>query len=347
MTASSKGRQSIAALNWLKLFGWVALGLLACRDAATSVAPPELKTSSPLAALPAGAELQVTLDMARFRASALGALLTKEGRTLSGVGSLEQVCGFDPARKIRAIAVAVSAASRTNAPDFGVAATGNFSARRLVACARRVIRRRGGSPVETRIGSFVAVRDRRGRAGEVAVRDGGPVLLGAGDYLLEMIDAADGRAPNATSDELHQALQRAVGVQGALVATWVLPARWLEQWAGAGLARASPLSQVRAIALRVNVTPEIEAHAVVGCTARSTCQEVHRLLSELLTSSIEPRLTHVLGHRLAHPIELRTTPREVHIDLIFTKDEASILFKSLLAKLPVSPRDTASDAGAD
>src|SRR6185503_16245563 len=71
---------------------------------------------------------------------------------------------------------------------------------------------RGGRPVITSIGSFRSVRDTAGTGGgEIAVRKGGPLLLGGGIYLRAMIDAADGHTPTIRSSVAHTGLAREVG----------------------------------------------------------------------------------------------------------------------------------------
>ena len=57
--------------------------------------------------------------------------------------------------------------------------------------------------------------------GEIAVRKGGPVLLGAGTYLRAMIDAAEGRTPTIRSSVAHTHLAREIG-RAALRVTVVL-----------------------------------------------------------------------------------------------------------------------------
>lgn len=342
MTAADapKERISVTALNWLTVLGSVALVIATFHGSRLHVVH-RAPLRSPLADLPAGAELEAVVNLDRLRQSPLGATLTNDGRMLPGIGRLNDVCGFDPSRQIRALGVTIAAAPNARVPDFGVAATGEFSARRISACARAVIRRRGGVPVQTRIGSFLAVRDEKGHGGEIAVRDGGPVLLGAGSYLLAMIDAADGRAPAASSDEFQAALQRAVGERGTLVVSAVLPADWPERWAGAELGRASGLSKVRAIALRLDLAPSVEARAVIGCSAVPSCQAVRRVLDQLVADWLTPRLEHALGRPLAHPIQVRAAPREVRVDLDLAQPEAQTLLERLAALLGPAPNSPA------
>lgn len=343
-------RVSVNALNWVTLLGCAALATAAFR---LSAAPPPqhmAPAQSPLADLPAGAQLEAVVNLARLRQSPLGAALAGQGRTLPGIGRLEDVCGFDPSQQIRSLGVTVVSVPNAQTPDFGVAAIGDFSAQRISACARAVIRRRGGVPLQTHLGSFLAVRDKRGHGGEIAVRNGGPVLLGAGRYLLSMIAAADGRAPAAQSDALQAALQRAVGgPRGALVVSAVLPAGWVERLAGAQLGRAAPLSEVRAVALRLDLKPGVEVHALVGCSAQPSCVAARRLLDRLVAHWLEPRLERAIGRRLTHPIRVHAALRQVRVDVVLTQAEAALLLGVLTADLGVSSRASAAarDAAPD
>jgi hypothetical protein len=347
---ASKQTLSVTAVNWLTLFGCIVVAIASWRGSSTS-AVHKAPLRSPLAYLPAGARVQAVINLTRLRKSRLGATLTEDGRTLPGVGRLSEVCGFDPSEQVRALGVTVAPSSNARGLDFGIAAIGDFSERRISACARAVIRRRGGVPVQTRIGSFLAVRDENGHGGEIAVRDGGPVLVGAGGYLLAMIDAADGRAPAASGDALHAALQKAIGERGALVVSAVLPADWLERWAGVELARASLLSKVRAVALRLDVAPRVEVHALVGCTATPSCNAARQLLGDLVQGWLTPRLEHALGRRLAHPVRIRAAARDVHVDLVLTQGEAGTLLERVLAELGAfsapSTDSTARDAAPE
>jgi len=49
-----------------------------------------------LDAIPAGAFLVATADLAALRASPAGAPFLREGRTIPGLGKVRDVCGFDP-----------------------------------------------------------------------------------------------------------------------------------------------------------------------------------------------------------------------------------------------------------
>lgn len=325
---------SLRTLHVLTLLGLVALAVWAFASVKRTPAKSARAEPSPLDALPADNAFVATLDLERLRQSPVGAALAGKGRELPGVGRLDDVCGFDPTLRIRRLAIGIPASLDGDEPrDFGIVATGDFSAKRIAACASRVIERRGGSPVETRLGSFIDIRDRRHTGGELAVRDGGPVLLGGGSYLRSMVDAADEQGPSMRRDKLHAVLRRSVGEHSTLVASWVLSADWLEQLSGSRLSKLSPLSRVRAAALAVDVSPRVEARAVVGCAQPAACKAVASLLEDLGTSTIGPLLRRELGTDLAKRVRISTEPREVHLRLGLTSDEAAQLVARAVSRL--------------
>ena len=291
-------------------------------------APPS--RLSALGAIPAGARFALMLDVEELRRSELGAILLAAGRELPGVGPLDQLCGFDPSASVTEIAIAIPGAVSRN--EVGIAAAGSFRAEEIALCAEKVIRARGGQPMRTQVGSFVSVRDRARAGAEVAVRDGGPVLLGEGHYLRDMVDTADGRTENLRRDRVHSALREAVEGDAPLVASWSLDADWLERSTRDELARLSPLSEIRAAALAVRVTPEVSAHAVLVCPRPEACGEVLRVLTNL-SRDLGPALEEELG---ADPLEgarMHDEGGEVHVQVSLTPERARTLAMGLLRRL--------------
>jgi hypothetical protein len=252
---------------------------------------------SPLAAVPQGATLIATLDAKKLRSTPLGSALLTEGGDLPGLGPIVDICGFDPTLSVAVVTFALPSAAPDadeddEAPvEFGIAAYGDFSADRVAACASTAITHRGGSPVATKVGSFISIRQRQGSDGEIAARDNGPVLLGAGRYLREMIDAADGRVPNAQRDEQHRRLRASLGEDGTLLVTWLLPRGWLENLAENSLARLSPLSAVDRAALRVDIGTRSLVTLALGCESPTACSDLAEIAKSLIESELEPLLT--------------------------------------------------------
>ena len=230
---------------------WILLGSLALaawwftRPSAPTALPerkPERRAPA-IAALPPGAQLLARFDLVRIRQSGLGSAITGGGRELTGLGSLTELCGFDPTEQIQELALATPAAAGDE-PALGIVATGDFEPERILSCVAKVISRRGGTPTQSKLGEFSSVRDRSRDGAEVAVRSGGPVLVGEGAYFRAMLDAADGRGPTLLGDEAHATLRDAVGGHGALSVTFVTRPGWLERWVTRDEAGAAPLGAV-------------------------------------------------------------------------------------------------------
>ena len=183
-----------------------------------------------LAAVPRDAFLVITVDLEALRASPLSQPLAGGAGgagNLFGLGKLTELCGFDPLARMKQLAIAVPEDGDTG--DFGVAALGAVSRDELVACAQHVIEARGGVPKVSSRGSFTLVEDGLGpselagarssgehAAPKIALRDGGPLLVGRGAWLQAMMDVAEGTAPGLRSNTAHAALREALlGAAGA------------------------------------------------------------------------------------------------------------------------------------
>jgi hypothetical protein len=197
-----------------------------------------------LSAVPRNAWLIATLDLDALRASPFGAALgigadagpgtpTASGTAgdVLGVSKLQQLCGFDPlARVHRAV---IAAPEGGDKGEFGIAATGEIAKADFVACAQSAIKGRGGSAMVATRGDFTLVEDVASPGGaRVAVREGGPVIVGRGTWLEAMMDAVEGKAPRASDDPSHGQI-RAV-LEGklkspAIVVTALLPASLREK----------------------------------------------------------------------------------------------------------------------
>jgi hypothetical protein len=327
----------VTTLNLLGLAGCTAAVLAAFGAFPAAKEHLSARPGEPLAALPAGAAFAMTVDLDRVRQSELGTALAGGSRTAPSLQGVSSICGFDPTAQIRALAVAIpatrAAPTQTAELEFGIAATGSFDQNSLADCAAAVVTHRGGTPTRTQIGSFLSVRDRSGdSSGEIAVRDAGPVLVGAGSYLRDMIDTADGRLPSLATDELHLALRRTVGAHGMLVASWVLPPGWLERLLGSSMVDASPLAQLRAAAFRLDLAPEVQARAVLGCEKPASCHQVEEVLKRLL-SVFEAELVPRPFRELARRVKVSSVERQVSIRLSLSQAEAQLLVDELWARV--------------
>jgi hypothetical protein len=229
-----------------------------------------------LDAIPSGALLVATADLTALRASPVGAPFLREGREIPGLGKVRDVCGFDPIDTLTEFALAIPAAGDTG--EFGLSAAGDVDAEALLSCAAKVIEARGGRPVITSIGSFRSVRDVAAGAssGEIAVRRGGPLLLGGGAYLRAMIDAADSRTPSIRSSVAHTRLAGEIGGASVRVTVVLTPDQrkaLAEELTNSG-ETGSPATSIAAGALGAKLGPSVELHAVIACDSEAAAKSL-------------------------------------------------------------------------
>lgn len=262
----------------------ILLAVLGCTLIAAAVFSWHRTRSTPapiesaLVALPENATLAVTADLGRFDGVAIRTLMADDA--LRALGGIRKTCGLEPLEHVREVALAVRAAG--SQLELGLAAAGDFDGEPFARCAESLVRTRGGEPVRTTVGSFTTVRDRRrGWDGEVAVRDGGPLLVGGGTYLREMIDASEGRIPALATDPAHAKLRAALGEPHAVVATLLPPAGWVQRVAGEAAARRSPLAAIEAVTIGLAVGDDVIVDGRIRCRTAETCRAVGDLLQEL------------------------------------------------------------------
>ena len=286
-----------------------------------------------LDAIPAGANLVAMVDLAALRASPAGAPFLKDGREIPGLGKVRDVCGFDPMDTLSEAAIAIPAAG--DAGEFGLVATGPIDDEALLACASKVIDARGGRAVTTTLGSFRSVRDAAlaTTGGEIAVRKGGPLLLGGGAYLRSMIDAADGRSPTIRSSVAHTLLGREVG-DGSIRVTVVLTpdqrralSEELESGGGAG----SPAGSIRAAALGVKLGQAVALHAVVSCESAAACAALAGKLTETRDARARELALRVTGFgAVLQDLKIVPEGELVHARVEIPVEQASLLISRLL-----------------
>ncbi len=187
---------------------------------------------SALAAVPEDAFLVVSVDVRALGASPLAEVVLGKGTNraaLLGVDAITESCGFNPLFRLREIVAAVPEGGERG--DFGIAAVGDMTKDELTVCAKTLIAKRGGTPAESRVGSFTVVSDAQIAVSDasprLAFRDGGPFLVGRGAWLTRMIDTAEGRVPSIAKSAAHASLRHALASRdprtSAVVATALLP----------------------------------------------------------------------------------------------------------------------------
>jgi hypothetical protein len=242
---------------------------------------PDAPALHPLAVVPAGPALLVSVDVARLRQTRAGAAFVK--KSLAEVAPLP--CEGSLLAEIDELAFAMPSETSAEAASdtFALIASGRFTAASVSACAEARIRARGGTALTTTLGSFKSVRARN-RAGELAVRDG-LVVLSNGSYLRELVDAADGHRADGTPaehqrDELHVELRRVTGRGAPVIATLVLTPGWLSRTLADPTAERSPLAAIRTAALRADVTGSVDLTGVVSCETADACEHLERFVTQ-------------------------------------------------------------------
>jgi hypothetical protein len=285
-------------------------------------------------AIPSGALLVATADLGALRASPAGAPFLREGREIPGLGKVKDVCGFDPMDTLTEVAIAIPAAGETG--EFGLVAAGPVDADAVVACASKVIQARGGNPVVTAIGAFRSVRDASLAitGGEIAVRKGGPLLLGAGSYLRAMIDAADGRAPNIRSSRAHGFLGSRVGDASVRVTVVLSPEqrRTLADELALGGATGSPAASIVGGGLGVTLGPSVALHAVISCDDAAACGRLAASLKQSRDARAADFATRMVGFgAVLEKISIESEGELVQARVDLPADQAASLAERLLA----------------
>jgi len=289
--------------------------------------------TSPVDAIPDNALLVATADVTILRRVNALAPIFNEAGEIPGVGKVRDVCGFDPLERVTSVAMGVPATGADG--DFGLVASGETDADALLACASKVIEARGGRPVINPIGSFRTVRDSaaRGSGAEIAVRDGGPILLGAGTYLRAMIDAADGRVPRVATDLLHERLSQEIG-PGAIRITVVLTPeqrRTLNEELARGGARGSPATTMSGLGLAVSMDDRVGLSGVVTCDAAPACLDLATTFDGRRTSQADDPLMRVLGVQpLLERMKINAQGTRIMARVDMSVDEATSLVERLM-----------------
>ncbi len=244
-----------------------------------------------LGAIPEDAPFVLSLDLTQPNAQALGSALFGKEHEIAGVGHLSDICGYDPTAGVKSLVVALleTPPGRT-APGVAVAASGDFPREQTARCVERVVRARGGDPKRKQTGALTLLRDRQSSSPEVALLDDGMLLVGQDDELRSMMRTLDGRAKSTLESKVHNSLRRALGEGAAALATVEFEPKWLSRLFHEEALEESPLSTIRAAALRVDVNDSVSVRLLVRCAAPERCRELATFLREL-EAKVQPMLT--------------------------------------------------------
>jgi len=249
-----------------------------------------------LSAVPRDAFLVVTIDVEALRKSPLApSLLGGDATKLLGAGDISATCGFDPIGRAKEIAIAVPEGGDQG--DFGVVAMGDLHEAELAECGKKLMAARGGTSKRSTRGSFTLLEDTAegGARPKIALREGGPLIVGRGAWLDAMLDAAEGKAPNVLAGSPHMKLRDALAKRDAkpraVIATAVLPKSLRERLkhemgaevdadGGANVAMGGVLSvEIAGVAITAGAAgQESEAAAELRCETADACEEVKKLI---------------------------------------------------------------------
>jgi hypothetical protein len=276
-------------LTWLLLaLALAASGWLVTRGKRAT--PEPARAADVLDAVPAGPALLLTVDVEALGEAAALELLRAGGSALLG---LRELCGFEPLLGLRQVALAVPPREPTETPDFALIARTVLDQEPVLRCAEVVIRKRGGTPVRSRLGRFDSVRDQHKPQGEIAIRDDGLFVLSGGRYFRDVVDAANGSlVPDAGARgraALHVRVRPKLRPSQVVLSALPGSPLWL------------PGADVLGVGL--DVRDDVRLRGFVACSSAADCGELHGLLLRALAEAAkEPGLSalaaiHVLQER--------------------------------------------------
>lgn len=352
------GRRGMALLAVLvgALVGWVALAPKRHAPGAHGGAA-EPSGADILAHVPADAFLVAEVNVDRLRTTELGRRLLGDGRQVAGLGDIQTLCGRDPMDAVRRLVIALP---EQDAVGFGVFADGEtISAAAMLGCAERIVVERGGRPQRTVRGRFEVLEDTDASlsSAQLAVADGGPLVLGEPPYVDASLRLAEGDGASLAGAGQHAELRRTL--EGDVVlATAVLSAEQRatlrQELRVQGMAD-SPFRSVSAAGLGASVGTDLGLHAALVCDDEAAARGVAQVVDEArrgeasTPAAVVSGLDQVLGR-----LEVEATGATVQLRLRLPVDEALSLVQRLLAlrrlarpvPSPPSPADPTADTAA-
>jgi hypothetical protein len=327
MSLSPSARRGLVVLGAIGLLLAVSIGV------PHRVRPP----FDPFSAVPRTSTALAHLDVAALAQSSLELDLARLEPSLPAAHSLARLCRVDPLRSLQQIVVFVPKPRKgSDSSELGLAAVGSIDADSVIDCAERVLQARGLAPVRATLDSFRSVRAQDGSGVEVAVRDGGPLLVASGPALRDMIDATEGRSPNIIGTDLHRQTLSRMGAH-PIVASVVLDPHWVES-AGAPATARSPLSEIRSASFAVDPASLVRLAAELRCTSPASAVAVADTLAAL-GRSLAPTVRAQYGIS-SDDASVEARGAEVRVTLALSPDSAARLIGVLLAgDVPMRPPD--------
>lgn len=269
----------------------VLLAIAALGAGGFALVRPTPREPSALDAVPAQSFLVATIDIEALRASPLGEQLGTLGE--AGIARVKRTCGFDPLERATELAIAIP---EEEAPgEFGVVARADLTAIEVASCAEKLARERGErTRVEERPGGFTVVEEQGGErtVSRIALRKGGPLLVGAGHWLDAMMETVRTGRHSVRDDPTHTSLRKAVigADKPAIVVSAILPRalreRLKQQMVGGATdpdSSAAMRGVLSVATASLAFSPgkkggQATLAAELGCEGADECREVARLI---------------------------------------------------------------------
>lgn len=267
-----------------------------------------------LSAVPSETFLVGSVHLPGFAGSPFVDLVSEE-RGIFGASGLRETCGFDPLTMVTDVAFAVPEAGEGG--DFAVIITGPVQAMTLAKCADSVLQKSGEASATSRRGTFTLLQkkseQRAGAKATIAFREGGPVIVGAGDWLDAVLDTVEGKRANVLVHPGHQKNIASIPEFGkkAVSASVVLPAPLRErikkqmglEVPGKGESAMAGVLAVDALAAAFTVRGASSDVLIrLSCQEERACEEVESLLREKIAGLSKEVFVKLLGlsDTLAH-----------------------------------------------
>lgn len=304
-------------------------------------------------AIPAGAFLVATVDVAALNESPLAAPLAPFVASL-GADEVEKQCGFQPIARVRELSIAIPEGQDG---EFGILARGALTKDEMSKCASAMISSRGGSPSQSESSGFSIVSDASSALSspsKVAWNDDGLVLVGRGGWLTQMIEASDGKRPRIDANAEHAELRTSLGKGRLVLATATLPQplrkRIEHEFAGDAEGENDMMRGVLGVGaagIALGTTgPTTEIAIELRCDDEDACTQVARLFAKK-----KNEWSQNIGYRLVgigalmDDLVVHVDGKKLHATAHLPTDDARRLIERLLELRSGSSRKTDIDAG--
>jgi hypothetical protein len=314
---------------------------------------PSTRQRSAIEAIPDGAFMLVTVDLAALRSSPLA----REVTSLREVSDIVQECGFDPIARAKSVAIGVP-----EKPDgvFGIAITTDIPESDLLRCAESVMAARSATPRITTRGSWTELEQEgvstdTARA-KIAQRAGAPLLVARGDYLATMQATLDGKA--APRNTAHDALRKvALDHEGGafFVLTAILPKSVRDRLKDEGpadehAATMTAILSVSAASMAVTARGDsLDVFAELRCESDAACSTVRDFIDRKRTEIASKPAARFVGiGAVLEALRLETHGSVLDLSLSAPESDIARAARALwsAAFAPSSPPPRAGDGSA-